>query len=76
MNRIMKTCRLIFISALSVLCACITAVSGCLFLSFDGIGAVRSRAEKLRYEMSETIMDAFKNKDRSEERRVGKECYS
>ncbi len=59
----MKTCRLIFISALSVLCACITAVSGCLFLSSDGIGAVRSRAEKLRYEMSETIMDAFKNKD-------------
>lgn len=59
----MKTCRLIFISVLAVLCACITAVSGCLFLSSDGIGAVRSRAEKLRCEMSETLMVAFKNKD-------------
>ncbi len=59
----MKTCRLIFISVLAVLCACITVFSGCWLLSSDGIGAVRSRAEKMRYEMSETIMDAFKNKD-------------
>lgn len=61
----MKTHRSIAKIVSAVLCGLIIFLfSGCvLFDNPDGIAAVRERVEKLRYEMSETLVTAFKNND-------------
>ena len=64
----MKIRKKIALVTVAVLC-CLTVINfcGCFISDFhDGIFAVRKRVEKLRYEMSETIIDAFKNRDKQQ----------